>query len=26
VVIFIVLLGRPQGLLGARLREDVAAV
>src|SRR3954466_8179460 len=26
VVIFVVLLGRPQGLLGARLREDVAAV
>jgi branched-chain amino acid transport system permease protein len=26
VVIFLVLLGRPQGLLGARLREDVAAV
>jgi branched-chain amino acid transport system permease protein len=26
VVILIVLLGRPQGLLGARLREDVAAV
>ena len=26
VVIFIVLLGRPQGLLGQRLREDVAAV
>jgi branched-chain amino acid transport system permease protein len=26
VVIFIVLLGRPQGLMGARLREDVAAV
>jgi branched-subunit amino acid ABC-type transport system permease component len=26
VVIFIVLLGRPQGLLGARLREDVAAL
>ncbi len=25
VVIFVVLLGRPQGLLGARLREDVAA-
>ena len=24
VVIFLVLLGRPQGLLGARLREDVA--
>jgi branched-chain amino acid transport system permease protein len=26
VVIFLVLLGRPQGLMGARLREDVAAV
>ena len=26
VVIFVVLLVRPQGLLGARLREDVAAV
>ena len=26
VVIFLVLLGRPQGLLGSRLREDVAAV
>ena len=26
VVIFVVLLGRPQGLLGQRLREDVAAV
>jgi branched-chain amino acid transport system permease protein len=26
VVIFVVLLGRPQGLLGARLREDVATV
>jgi branched-chain amino acid transport system permease protein len=26
VVIFVVLLGRPQGLMGARLREDVAAV
>jgi branched-chain amino acid transport system permease protein len=26
VVIFIVLLGRPQGLLGTRLREDVATV
>ena len=25
VVIFVVLLVRPQGLLGARLREDVAA-
>jgi branched-chain amino acid transport system permease protein len=24
VVIFVVLLARPQGLLGARLREDVA--
>jgi branched-chain amino acid transport system permease protein len=26
VVILLVLLGRPQGLLGARLREDVAAL
>ena len=26
VVIFVVLLVRPQGLLGARLREDVAAM
>ncbi len=26
VVIFVVLLGRPQGLMGARLREDVAAI
>ena len=26
VVIFLVLLGRPQGLMGQRLREDVAAV
>jgi branched-chain amino acid transport system permease protein len=26
VVIFLVLLGRPQGLMGARLREDVAAI
>jgi branched-chain amino acid transport system permease protein len=26
VVIFLVLLGRPQGLMGARLREDVAAL
>ena len=26
LVIFIVLLARPQGLLGARLREDVATV
>jgi branched-subunit amino acid ABC-type transport system permease component len=25
VVIFVVLLIRPQGLMGARLREDVAA-